>query len=313
MAAISPGAELRSLRDSGFRSHAATNAGLDSLPYYERWLRRFPNIEKLALAPESEVLHEWQGLGYYSRARHLHAAAKILRTKYRDVFPCDPEELAKLPGAGRYTANAIATFAFNRCVPLVETNIGRVLARIFDLRNPIDASAGRNELWKIAAQLVPLRNARMHSSALMDLGATICVAGVPKCTCCPVRKHCRAKDPSTLPFKQPRRREKRLTEFHSFDYTRGRVLLEQSRRRWRGLWMLPSLEVKPIGQLALHVSEFSVTHHRITLAVFASPRQHAANKSKRWFRVRELAAIPIPSPHRRALNQLLCNRESRSA
>jgi A/G-specific adenine glycosylase len=275
------------------------------IPYYERWLRRFPNIEKLALASESEVLLAWQGLGYYSRARNLHAAAKILRNKYRGVFPRCPEELAKLPGAGRYTANAIATFAFNRSVPVVETNISRLLARIANLQRPIDNSAGRSELWKIAAQLVPRNGARIHNSALMDLGATVCVAGIPKCTSCPVRKLCRAKDPATLPLKQLRRPEKRVTEFHSFNYARGRVLLEQSRGRWRGLWMLPSLEAKPIGQSPLHMSEFPFTHHRITLAVFAGSYRRDTGNSKRWFYVRDLLAIPIPSPHRRALTQLL--------
>ena len=274
------------------------------IPYYERWLRRFPNIERLALASESEVLHAWQGLGYYSRARNLHAAAKILRDKYRGIFPRHPKELAELPGAGRYTANAIATFAFNHSVPLVETNIGRVLARIANLQLPVDDSAGRNELWKIAAQLVPRRGARTYNSALMDLGATVCVRHFPKCDCCPIRKFCRTKDPSSLPRKRPRPLEKRLTEFHSFNHTRGRVLLEQSRRRWRGLWILPALKVEPIGQPALHVCEFPFTHHRITLAIFGSPPQCARNEARRWFEVRELAAIPIPSPHRRALDQL---------
>jgi len=274
------------------------------IPYYERWLRRFPNIERLARASESEVLHAWQGLGYYSRARNLHAAAKILRSKYRGVFPRCSRELAELPGAGRYTANAIATFAFNRDVPLVETNIGRVLSRIVNLQLLVDDNAGRNKLWNIAAQLLPRRNARIHNSALMDLGALVCTR-TPTCPACPVREFCRAKNPSTLPRKRPRYREKRVTEFHSFNYTRGRVLLEQSRKRWRGLWTLPSLEVKPIGQSALHVCEFPFTHHRITLVVFAGARRRAMNKSQRWFREHELADIPIPSPHRRALNQLL--------
>ncbi len=277
------------------------------IPYYERWLRRFPDIETLAFASESEVLHAWQGLGYYSRARNLHAAAKILRNKYRGVFPRQPEELADLPGAGRYTANAIATFAFNRSVPVVETNIGRLLARITNLQLPVDDSTGRNELWKIAAQLLPRRGARIHNSALMDFGAIVC-ARTPKCRVCPVRGFCRAKNPSLLPIKRSPPREKRLRELHSFNFARGRVLLEQSRTRWRGLWILPALATEPAGQAPLQVSEFPFTHHRITLAVFAASPLPRVRESRHWFSIRKLHTLPMPSPHRRALDQLLQNR-----
>jgi A/G-specific adenine glycosylase len=275
------------------------------IPYYERWLCRFPDIERLALASESEVLHVWQGLGYYSRARNLHAAAKILRDKYRGVFPRCPKELAELPGAGRYTANAIATFAFDRSVPIIEANTARVIARVFDVRVPIDERAGRNALWQAAEALLPKRGARIHNSALMDLGATICTARTPKCGICPVRNHCRAKNPLLLPIKKTRPREERLTEFHSFDYARGRVLLEQSQKRWRGLWILPSLKGRPANGYALYVSEFPFTHHRITLSVFATSRGMRPNETQRWFPIRNLEAIAIPSPHRRALRQLL--------
>lgn len=274
------------------------------IPYYERWLLRFPNIESLARASESEVLHAWQGLGYYSRARNLHAAAKILRDKYGGILPSRFEELVALPGVGRYTANAIATFAFNRSVPLIEANTARVIARVFNVRVPIDERAGRNALWQAAEKLLPKRGARIHNSALMDLGATICTAR-PKCGICPVRNHCRAKDPSRLPLKKRRPREKRLTEFHSFDHARGRVLLEQSQKRWRGLWILPSLKRRPANESALYVSEFPFTHHRVTLSVFGTSRRMRPNETQRWFTIRNLEAIAIPSPHRRALRQLL--------
>jgi A/G-specific adenine glycosylase len=275
------------------------------IPYYERWLLRFPNIESLARASESEVLHAWQGLGYYSRARNLHAAAKILRDKYGGILPSRFEELVALPGVGRYTANAIATFAFNRSVPLIEANTARVFARVFNVRVPIDERAGRNALWQAAETLLPKRGARIHNSALMDLGATICTARTPKCEICPVRNHCLATEPSLLPIKKRRPREERLTEFHSFDYARGRVLLEQSQKRWRGLWILPSLQRRPANESALYVSEFPFTHYRITLSVFASSSRTRPNGTRRWFAIRNLETIAIPSPHRRALRQLL--------
>jgi A/G-specific adenine glycosylase len=246
-------------------------------------------------------------LGYYSRARNLHAAAKILRSKHRGIFPHRPEELAKLPGAGRYTANAIPTFAFNLSVPLVETNIGRVLSRIFDLQLPVDDNTGRNELWRIAAQLVPRCDARIHNSALMDLGALVCTR-MPKCRVCPVRRFCKAKNPLSLPIKKSPPRKQRLRELHSFNLVRDRVLLEQSRTRWRGLWILPALATAPKGQSPLQISEFPFTHHRITLAVFAVLPSRRAHKSRQWFPVRKLHTVPMPSPHRRALDRLLENR-----
>jgi A/G-specific adenine glycosylase len=275
------------------------------ISYYERWLHRFPNIESLARASEAEVLHAWQGLGYYSRARHLHAAAKILTTQRNGVFPRRTNELIRLPGAGRYTANAVATFAFDRSVPIVEANVGRVFARVFNLQMPIDSGMGRETLWEIGQMLLPKRGARIHNSALMDLGALICTAHAPKCEICPVQKFCRAKKPSVLPIKKPRPCKKSLTEFHSFSCARGRILLEQSRKRWRRLWILPPLRSKPVGQSALHVSEFPFTHHRVTLAIFETSSRVCLNGSQRWFRLNELDAVPIPSPHRRALNQLL--------
>ena len=275
------------------------------IPYYERWLRRFPDIGTLARASESEVLHGWQGLGYYSRARNLHAAAKILREKYRGIFPRQLEELAQLPGAGRYTANAIATFAFDQSVPIVEANIGRVLARVSNLRIPIDGSAGRKVVWEMAEKLLPERNARFHNSALMDIGALICTARTPKCNLCPVQKFCCAKNPLLLPIKKPRPRAKCLTEFHSFSCARGCVLLEQSRKRWRGLWILPPLKSKPLRQSALHISEFPFTHHRVRLEIFRTLHRNSGYAAQRWFRFSELDSLPMPSPHRRALHQIL--------
>jgi A/G-specific adenine glycosylase len=250
------------------------------------------------------VLHVWQGLGYYSRARHLHSAAKILNTERDGVFPRQTNELAQLPGAGRYTANAVATFAFDRSVPIVEANIARVFARVFDLQIPIDSSIGRKTLWDTARMLLPKRGARVHNSALMELGALICTARAPKCAICPVQKFCRVKNPLVLPIKKPRPREKSLTEFHSFSCEDGRILLEQSHKRWRGLWILPPLKSKPVGQSALHVSEFPFTHHRITLAIFRTFRRTCSNVSQRWFRLNELDALPMPSPHRRALEAI---------
>ena len=151
------------------------------------------------------------------------------------------------------------------------------------------------------------RNARgrIHNSALLDLGATVCRARNPQCPACPVRSFCRAEDVSLLPIKKKPSREKRLIEFHSFNRARGRILLEQSRKRWRGLWILPSLQKQPADESAVYVSEFPFTNHRVTLSVFASLPGMRLRKAQRWFPIRNLNSIAIPSPHRRAIHHLL--------
>lgn len=275
------------------------------IPYYREWMRRFPDFAALAAASEREVLHAWQGLGYYARARNLRATARIVMEKHGGRFPETFEAMRELPGIGRYTANAVATFAFNQFVPIVETNIARLLARLSNLQVPIDSSSGRESLWQIARDLLPSRDARVHNSALMDLGALVCQAR-PNCVVCPVRNFCKAEQPSALPIKRPRRSIKLRTEHHGFSVRRGRVLLEQSQDRWRGMWMLPRLAKVPAKHKPLHTSEFPFTNHRITLAVFPQGAAGRTEKSfQRWFPIDGLAAIPLPSPHRRALETLL--------
>jgi A/G-specific adenine glycosylase len=276
------------------------------IPYYGRWLDRFPDFAGLARATDSDVLHAWQGLGYYARARNLHAAAKIVVARYRGVFPQNVDEIRALPGLGRYTANAVATFAFDRSVPIVEANIGRLLSRVLNLQTPIDSAAGRERIWSFASHLVPKRNASTHNSALMDLGALVCTARQPGCGICPVRRFCHATDPATLPLKRPRPQTVELEEAHGFAFRNGRILLEQSRARWRGMWILPPLEAQIKSQPALHRSEFPFTHHRVSLSVFAqvapSRVQHSA---RRWFSINAVDSIPMPSPHRRALHAIM--------
>jgi len=270
------------------------------IPYYNEWMRRFPGFAALAAASEQQVLHAWQGLGYYARARNLRAAAIAVREKHGGNFPRDLDAIRDLPGVGRYTANAIATFAFNRSLPIVEANIGRLLARLLDLQIPIDTASGRAALWDVAAELVPKHAASTYNSALMDLGALVC--GVrPKCAICPVKHFCRAADPLMLPLKKARRDTKFCTEHHSFTRRGNRVLLEQSQDRWRGMWMLPRCAPPPPHK-PLHLSEFPFTHHRITLAVYLrDDAGEKASSNQRWFFLRELEGVPLPSPHRRAL------------
>jgi A/G-specific adenine glycosylase len=278
------------------------------IPYYNRWLCRFPDFGSVARASQNDVLHGWQGLGYYNRVRNLHAAAKIVQDRYRGFFPSDIPAIRKLPGVGRYTANAVAIFAFHQPVPIVETNTARLLARLFDIRASIDSAIGREKLWKSAGRLIPRRNAAGFNSALIDLGALVCLSGKPKCNVCPVKKFCRAKNPGALPIKKPKPRTKRLIERHTFVVSNGRVLLEQSSARWRRMWILPQLKLQSATDQPVHTSIFPFTHHQVTLRIFHQRPPKLANRSQRWFSVHRIESLPIPSPHRRAIVDLLSAR-----
>jgi A/G-specific adenine glycosylase len=274
------------------------------LPYFERWLKRFPNMATLARAREMDVLKAWQGLGYYTRARNLHAAAKQVVRDFAGELPSEREMLASLPGVGRYTAGAIATFAFDRSQPIVEANIGRVLSRLTNSEIPIDTVAGRDFLWHTARELLPPKKARLHNSALMDLGATICRPRRPLCSSCPVRSFCRAENPALLPRKKKPPRTIHLVESHAFTRERNHILLEHSRERWRGMWILPRLSRLPKRAPLLRL-DFPFTHHRITLAVFAMREAALPNDHHQWFPLPALPRLPLPTPHRRALSKLL--------
>jgi A/G-specific adenine glycosylase len=275
------------------------------LPYFSQWLRRFPDFNVLARARESQVLRAWQGLGYYARARNLQATARLVQTRYRGVFPRDVAEMNALPGIGRYTANAVASFAFDQSVPVVEANIARVIARVFDEREPIDSAAGREKIWQLASGLLPAGSSADHNSALMDLGALICRPRKPKCGICPVNKFCRATSPERLPVRGPGPRTKRLVESHTFVVRQSKILLQQSTKRWRGMWVLPQFKTKLRAGAPVHVSIFPFTHHRVALQIFSQRLQRIDPRSQRWFPIRELDSIPIPSPHRRAITDLL--------
>jgi A/G-specific adenine glycosylase len=278
------------------------------IPYYHKWLRRFPDFTSLARASEDEVLRAWQGLGYYARARNLHATAKTVMDRHGGNVPRGIEQMRQLSGIGKYTAHAVASFAFDQSVPIIEANTGRVLARLFNLRESIDSDPGRRTLWQHAASLLPKSDTATFNSALLDLGALICVARKPKCHVCPVNAFCRAKNPAALPVRKSRPETKRVIEMHALIVRRGRILLEQSRRRWRGMWILPPLEPNYLKQprfqrRQVYESVFPFTHHRVTLSVYrrAAPKRIAPGQQ--WFG--SIEEVPMPSPHRRAAQSLI--------
>ncbi|HXG20138.1 MAG TPA: A/G-specific adenine glycosylase [Methylomirabilota bacterium] len=157
--------------------------------YYERFLQRYPTVEDLARAEEGEVREAWEGLGYYSRARNLQRASREIVNKYKGQFPQTHEELTALPGIGAYTAGAVRSFAFHHDAAIVDTNAARVLTRFFAL--PPEQQTNRF-LWSVAHQVTPPRQAHIFNQAIMDLGATVCIARSPRCSDCPVRAVCRS-------------------------------------------------------------------------------------------------------------------------
>lgn len=279
------------------------------IPFFERWMKRFPDIVSLARAEESDVLSLWQGLGYYSRARNLHRASRHAMKIYKGKIPADPEAIRALPGVGRYTAGAIASFAFDLPEPLVDANVARVLSRLLDLETPVDSTAGIRTLWETATSLVPKKGARLFNNALMELGATLCTPRAPRCVDCPVRKNCLAYERGTVaerPVKKARRKTLELVESCGWVFEKGRLLLEQQTgKRWKGLWKLPLLRKTPVDTEPLLESSYPFTHHRVMLGVYVVSRAALSGSKLTWFSIPELKALPLTSPHRRAIERLL--------
>ncbi|HEX9091287.1 MAG TPA: A/G-specific adenine glycosylase [Anaerolineales bacterium] len=163
------------------------------IPYYERWMQRFPSIELLASASQQEVLSIWEGLGYYGRARNLHRAAQLLMKEYHGKLPKEAHLLRKLPGVGRYTAAAIASIAYGKDEPTLDGNIRRVLARCFNVTEDARSNLGQKRLWQLATQHLPPGQAGEYNQALMDLGASICTPRLPNCASCPLEENCQAR------------------------------------------------------------------------------------------------------------------------
>ncbi|MGC1272384.1 MAG: A/G-specific adenine glycosylase [Planctomycetaceae bacterium] len=218
------------------------------VPYYERFLARFPTVQSLAAASEHDVLRQWEGLGYYSRARNMHAAAKRIVAEHGGAFPRTLHELTSLHGIGRYTAGAIASFAFDEPAPIVEANTLRLYSRLLAYSGDPRSTAGQKRLWALAGQIVPDNHAGRFNHALMDLGATVCTVKQPKCETCPVRRNCRAFEAGSqhsIPALASRPAVTDVTEAYIVVRKGDEVLLRRrsERERWAGLWDFPRCEL----------------------------------------------------------------------
>jgi A/G-specific adenine glycosylase len=287
------------------------------IPYFHRWMKRFPTTKSLAKASEHDVLNLWEGLGYYSRARNLHKAAKIIVDQYDSQLPRDLIALRRLPGIGRYTVGAIASMAFGMDEPTLDGNIRRVFARIFDISAPVDSSAGEKVLWNLVAEHLPKGKAGDYNQALMDLGATICLPKNPRCSICPVMKVCQARMKGIQdqrPVLKPKQKTPNYIQAAAVILKHGRVLLAKrpSQGLLGGMWEFPNSRVEndPAKELskslrsgyqlkvqrkdALGAVKHSYTHFKVTVHVFQCELiSMPKNQSLKWIKLGELEELPM--------------------
>jgi A/G-specific adenine glycosylase len=281
--------------------------------YYQRFLRAFPDLRSLAEADDAALLKAWEGLGYYRRARMLRETARAVLENHGGVFPQDVDLLMKLPGIGRYTAGALRAFAWNIPAVLVDGNVARVLARLLDISDPVDDTAGIQRIWNHAATLADHARPQIYHAALMELGQVVCRPGVPDCLQCPVARFCRSDEPDRLPVKQRKIPITRVDEHALWmrDH-QGRLLLHhEGGKRRTGLWKLPTREAAAISHLTvLAEHRYAITRYRVTLRVHDGstllPRFRPSG-AESWQAPSGVPALAIAAPFRRVIEQLLEN------
>ena len=306
------------------------------IPYFERWMARFPDVAALARADESDVLHAWQGLGYYSRARNLRRAAEQMVERHAGRVPDQVSELCALPGIGPYSAGAIASIAYGRAEPLVDGNVVRVLSRLFVRRGDPNRAPLKAELWALARALVPRDSPGDFNQALMELGATVCTPKNARCGECPLAAHCAAKAEDLVGFLPELRAREKPTQVHMVAAVVARaerVLVTKLRPdapRWAGMWLFPNTEVlrdetpeaavqrvllSSVGVRAtpsgiVCVVRHSVTRFRITLDAYRTSRALGTPEPRSvaevaWKKPSELHSLAMPKAHRTIAERLL--------
>jgi len=306
------------------------------VPYFARFLAAFPTLHALAAADEQQVLKLWEGLGYYRRARHLHAAARQLVKEGGGALPDDPALWAELPGVGRYILGAVLSQAFDRRLPIVEANSLRVLTRLFAYRGDPRSSAGQKWAWIAAESLLPKKRPGDFNQALMELGALVCSPVSPACDRCPAAKACAAHRDGTqdrIPLRKPPPRVEFVQEAAIIIRRRGKLLLGRrppDAARWQNLWEMPHGELaarETEGQAARRIAReltglavslgkavaairHTVTRHAIAVTCFqasvAAGRLRSSFYSElRWVSPAELVNYPMSSPQRKMLAAIM--------
>lgn len=304
--------------------------------YFSRWIDRFTTPCDIAHASEEEILNHWEGLGYYSRAMNIQKTARILCERYDGRIPDDPEVLRSLPGIGPYTAAAIASIAYNRPVPVVDANVERVLARLFDIDTPPKQVDTARRITELAASLMPQDQARDFNQAVMELGALVCLPKKPRCSACPVMDRCRAYELDIV-FERPVPRK--AAAYIPIEVATG-VLIHDGRifiqKRpasgvWANLWEFPggsveegetaaqALEREYAEETEFHLADImpittirhGYTKYRVSLHCFycglngssSTPVLHAAQEYL-WVRPEHLGEYAFPAGHRKLIEQI---------
>jgi A/G-specific adenine glycosylase len=298
--------------------------------YFERFIYELPTVERLATADEQQVLRLWEGLGYYRRARQLHAAARQIAANLGGRLPDDVEGLMRLPGIGRYTAGAIASIAFGRRAPILEANTIRLLSRLIGYRGDPTKTAGQRVLWQLAEEILPRENVPQFNQALMELGALVCTPTEPHCKECPLGQICAARAKGlhdVIPLAKPRQTYTQLHEAAVVVRKNGSVLLRQcgEGERWAGLWDFPRFAVEAEGplyaddeivmkvreqtgvicKLPMHFKtiKHGITRYRISLACFRAEYRSGSVKGTkgspiRWVALSHLIDYPLSTTGR---------------
>jgi len=297
------------------------------IPYYERFIQRFPTVQALAEAPLEEVLRYWEGLGYYARARHLHRAAQLI-VQQGGELPREVERLRELPGIGAYTAGAIASLAFGQPEPVVDGNVTRVLARLFWLKGDLKRGRAQRTLWELARQLVDPNEPGTFNQALMELGSTVCTPQQPRCAECPLSSMCAAYgrgEPTAVPEPTPARPAVMQIDVSAIIWREGQLLIAQRPPSglWGGLWEFPRATRtgrETLETVALHAAQqvgvqaepirivgqvkHAVTYHSIRLYGYlcrfvAGEPSTGSYAAVRWLPLDELHTVPLSAPQRR--------------
>jgi A/G-specific adenine glycosylase len=274
-------------------------------PYYTRWMTRFPTVQALAAASVDEVLKLWEGLGYYSRARNLHAAAKTVVHEWHGRFPPTAADWMKLKGVGRYTAGAIASIAFDEPAPVVDGNVIRILSRLTDLPDDVTQTATKNGLWRLAAELVPVQRPGDYNQALMELGQQVCLPARPLCRLCPLAELCQARQRGTQwerPVRPPRPNTPHVDVVAAVIWHReegGRFLIAQRPLGGLlgGLWEFPGgkLEAGETHPAALQREIAEELGMEIVVGDFLTEVKHAYTHFRitlHAFHARHIAGLP---------------------
>lgn len=304
------------------------------IPYFERFLERFPTVTTLAAADERDVMRLWEGLGYYSRARNILKAARLVANCHNGAFPADLSTLNSLPGIGRYTAGAIASFAFDLRAPIVEANTLRLYCRLLNYDGDPRSKAGQELLWSFAEAILPRQQPGRLNQALMELGATICAPRDPSCSVCPVHAHCRAFLKGTqnqVPIPKTKMLITEVTEVAIAIRDRKRYLLRRrtEKERWAGLWdfvrfefndsdsklnaarLIKSIQEKTGLKIELgpQIAEFkhAVTRYRITLKCFTASKTDGSlipGGEWQWVKPTDFEGYPLSVTARSLANRL---------